>query len=261
MKNFKCLSDVHLEFYKGEKFIFLLNKMKESFLQSEHNHFLLLAGDIGRINNNYYYNQYKSFLNMTSQIFEKVILIPGNHEYYGSSFYETEKKLTDLTDYFHNVIFLNNSVFINNNICILGTTLWTEGHTKEYIKLNDFYEIQDFVKDHSLYSRIHSDNKEWLNHEIEKYKKDYELIILTHHQPSFRLIDAKYKKFHNMNHFFAANCDDLFTQSKIKYWIYGHTHTPFYGKLEDSPIQFICNAYGYPRENPFIQYFSEFNFH
>jgi len=258
MKNYKCLSDVHLEFYKGEKFINLLDNIKDSFIQSDHNDFLLLAGDIGRINNDFYYDQYKSFLDMTSQIFQHVILIPGNHEYYGSSFYETDKKLTELTDDFDNVTFLNNSVFIKDNVCILGTTLWAKGHTEEYMKMNDFYQIQDFVKDYMIYPQKHEENKKWLHDQIGLYKEDHNLIILTHHQPSFRLIHSQYKMHKNINHFFASSCDDLFSTQGIKYWVYGHTHTPFYGKLDEYDIHFVCNPYGYPEENHFIQYYSEF---
>jgi predicted MPP superfamily phosphohydrolase len=259
MINFKVISDIHLEFYRGKKYLNLLKNILHAFQNSNNNDFLLLSGDIGRVDTEHHYQQYSHFLENMSRVFKNVIMIPGNHEYYGSFIFETEKKLSDIVKNFKNVNLLNNSVYIKNDICILGTTLWSEGNLQECQRLNDFYQIHDFKNDPSLYSKIHSLNKIWLKETIEKYRDIHKIIVLTHHQPSFRLIDPKYLKFESMNSFFAANVDDLFTIPNIKYWIYGHTHTPFNGKIDTCHVHFICNPYGYPNENPSIEFFSEFN--
>ena len=71
-------------------------------------------------------------------------------------------------------------------------------------------------------------------------------IVITHHVPSFSLIDVKYKT-QNMqlyNQWFYCNMDSLIeTQiDKIECWIYGHTHTPSDVKINGIP--FLCNPIG-----------------
>ena len=51
------------------------------------------------------------------------------------------------------------------------------------------------------------------------------------------------------NQWFYCNMDDLIkiNVTKIKYWIYGHTHTP--SNIIINEIPFLCNPIGYPNEN------------
>jgi len=44
------------------------------------------------------------------------------------------------------------------------------------------------------------------------------------------------------NQWFYCDLDNL-----IKYWFYGHTHTPLNVKIHNIP--FLCNPIGYPNEN------------
>ena len=70
---------------------------------------------------------------------------------------------------------------------------------------------------------------------------------MTHHLPSYKLIDRKYINDNkHLNKYFASNSDDLFVPT-IKAWIYGHTHT---GSVRECHgIKLYCNPYGYPGEN------------
>lgn len=257
MIHIKVLSDLHLEFYKGKRFINKVHSILNSFEQSsQNNEILLLAGDIGRVDTIANYEKYKFFLNSVSPLFQHVLFIPGNHEYYGSSIEKTNQKLSQLAH--ENIHFLDNSVFTINNLCVLGSTLWSPGNPQEFMKINDFHEIQDFFHTFENYHNIHQQHKKWLEETISLNQHDYQLLLLTHHQPSRRLIHPKYNQYEHLNPFFAAEMDHLFNYACIKYWVYGHTHTPFYGKIDSSNIHFVCHPYGYPNENPNIPFFYEF---
>jgi len=52
--------------------------------------------------------------------------------------------------------------------------------------------------------------------------------------------------------------DDLIETNgnKIKYWIYGHTHTP--SNIFINEIPFLCNPIGYPNENSNLDFQKSF---
>jgi hypothetical protein len=45
-------------------------------------------------------------------------------------------------------------------------------------------------------------------------------------------------------------------RNKIKYWIYGHTHTP--SNIFINEIPFLCNPIGYPNENSNLDFQKSF---
>ena len=56
------------------------------------------------------------------------------------------------------------------------------------------------------------------------------------------------------NQWFACNMDTFIqdNKTKIKCWIYGHTHTASCSSIDGIP--FLCNPIGYPYENFQIDY-------
>jgi len=69
---------------------------------------------------------------------------------------------------------------------------------------------------------------------------------MTHHLPSYQLIDPKYKIFKEINCYFATNLDYLFGPH-IKYWLYGHTHQPNQTIINN--IKLLVNPLGYKHES------------
>ena len=74
--------------------------------------------------------------------------------------------------------------------------------------------------------------------------------------PLYSLINIKYKspRMIPYNQWFYCDLDYLMEihNDKIKYWFYGHTHTP-----EDTiinGIHFLCNPIGYPNENEKVNF-------
>lgn len=237
------LSDVHLEFYK--------RTIPYGF-DLIGGDILCLAGDIGYPESELYF----TFLSYCSPLFKYVFIVAGNHEYYKTvthplkTIQNTNQKIIDSCKHYCNVHFLSESAFYipEYNLNVLGTTLWTGGE----VDLDDMYQYNDFQKIHSMglegyMQRLHETSLLFLKDELQKHKHDgSKVLVLTHHLPSFQLIDPQYKES-GMNHLFATNLDDLFRDYTIHHWICGHSHFPIQKIIENTKVW--MNPVGYPGEN------------
>ena len=239
--NFHIISDIHLEFryYSLKSHI---NKENRNGIPENEEINLILAGDVG------YPDQktFKDFIKSVSKLYDYVFIISGNHEYYKKDIYTTKKLLKEVCDLYINIYFLDNQVVSHNNINIIGSTLWTyvdESDIARKYPINDYSLIKDFTINTS--NQLYKEGRTFLEKEIEKTKQDgKECIVITHHIPSFSLIDSIYKDG-EINSYFASNCDDLI-KKPIKLWAYGHTHLKSNHNISD--VELICNPKGYPNE-------------
>jgi predicted MPP superfamily phosphohydrolase len=233
----RYLSDLHLEFLTPDETQTLITKIQPSM-----DEICILAGDIG----NPYQPNYDTFMEFISKGFKKAFVISGNHEYYNKT-----KTIQQTIDYqkeyftrFDNISFLDNSYEIYNQYCFIGTTLWSKITNPKY-KINDVYNIPQF--NHIEYNKLNAASIEFLEDAIND-----NCIIITHHLPSDSLTHPKYKNdllLLPYNQWFSCDMDTFIenNKSKIKCWIYGHTHTPSNKMIHDIP--FVCNPIGYPDEN------------
>lgn len=224
------ISDIHLEFLSEPK-----------RLSSEAD-ILCLAGDIGYPSSPIY----RQFLKHVSEQFLKVFLITGNHEYYRSTSMEhTDAKIREIiaSEGLANISFLDNSFEDYKGVRFVGTTLWSKVDPTTEARINDFYEIPGMTL--PLYNELHSIAYEFLDSEDVR-ESPLPVVVMTHHLPSYSLIDPKYAKYAKYNQFFASECSSLFSPN-IKAWIYGHTHSENYKVIDN--IQFACNPVGYPLES------------
>jgi predicted phosphohydrolase len=245
------LSDVHLEFYKHPKQI---ERLVASILSSVSckDAILLLCGDIGRLDTKYDFDKYHTFLSLLTPHFNKIVLVAGNHEYYGSSISVTNDRLRSLQK--DRIIVLDNDVLILQSeprpIAVIGTTLWGYCETlsgKNYV--NDFRHITTFRDDPNEYNRIGRNSREWLTENIRLYAPTHNIIVMTHHLPSYELIDPRYADEFLLNPYYAQSMDEIFTTDSIRLWVYGHTHIPSVREIQGT--RFVCNPFGYPDEcNP-----------
>ena len=110
------------------------------------------------------------------------------------------------------------------------------------------YNIPNLV--YIKYNKLNILSKDFLEDTILNINSQ-NCIIITHHVPSYSLIDEKYKtiKMNEYNQWFYSNMDNFISlyKDKIKCWIYGHTHTPSTKIIDE--IFFLCNPIGYPNEN------------
>ena len=234
----RYFSDLHLEFLNIKNVELLIKNIPPS-----ENEICILAGDIG----NPYQPQYDIFMEFISKVFIKTFVISGNHEYYNKkqTIQQTNDFLKEYYKKFDNISYLNNTFEYYKNYCFIGTTLWSK-ITNPVYNINDTKCIPSF--NYIKYNELHESCVEFLENALENNNN---CIIITHHVPSFTLVDKKYKTPSMLpyNQWFNCDMDELIEKEKdnIKCWIYGHTHTPSSTIINEIP--FVCNPIGYPNEN------------
>ncbi len=233
------ISDIHLEYYKD---IEIDNLVKNKIIPIAP--ICVLAGDIGYP----FEKSYEYFLEKISKKFIHVFIIHGNHEYYQikhkKTMNEMLEKTKDITNKIHNLHFLDNSYYDLDEYRFVGTTLWSIIENPEFT-VNDSKQIKEFTveKCNDLYAKNIIFIDDILKKSVIDNKK---VIMITHHLPSFKLIDIKYAKYKEYNQCFASNCED-FIVKPIICWIFGHTHSPVNMLINNIPC--IANPIGYPGEN------------
>jgi len=238
----RYLSDLHLEFIKPQKLDKFINKIFTDEITNDE--ICVLAGDIG----NPYTSNYDKLMKFISKKFIKSFVIAGNHEFYNKkkNMNETIAFLKEYFNNFENITFLNNSYEYYENYCFIGTTLWSK-ITDLSTEINDIHAIPNF--NCIQYNEL---NKVCVNFLEEALENNYsQCVVITHHVPSYSLINDKYKtsEINNYNQWFYCDMDNFIEKKKdkIKCWIYGHTHTP--SDVIINEIPFLCNPIGYPNEN------------
>lgn len=239
-------SDLHLE----------CGKFKVPKRPEDAETILILNGDIGER------GKPREFVERCAKQFKFVLYILGNHEFYGGEYNAVKKYWKDREAEHDNLFVLDNEVFIHDDIRILGATMWTDLNNgdfmaMEYAKrnMNDYHVIELYTPNevgpyiHQNTRRLqpsdtikyHAATISFFEEELSK-EWDGTTIVCTHFSPSPSLAAGEFAN-HPLNPAFHANCDRLFNQYKIDYWLFGHTHTAINVKLGDTYV--MSNPRGY----------------
>ena len=237
----RLLSDLHME---GHKYDY----------KSQGEDVVLLLGDI---------HTKCRHAEILDQINEstRIILIAGNHEYYGSTFEGVNSTLKDFELIYPNLTYLDNDSVDFNGVSFFGGTMWTD--FKLYGENDVPYVIQDttryiadyrYIDKFASYPNYQGSKEKWtIGDTIEQYEifgknfdrwvKDKEgmtRICLTHFLPSIKSVDAQFKGC-ILNGYFASNQEHRLTL--VDWWFHGHTHSSCnYENVR-------CNPRGYGAEN------------
>lgn len=237
-------SDLHLEFNS----LFLEN--------IEPADVLILAGDIvsvlkfKRESEFDDQNDTSEFFKLVTSKFKHVLMVMGNHEYYGSDINQAIPVLKSLVPY-NNFHILDGEYIVIDNHLFVGGTLWTNYNDEDPItmmlapnKINDYRVISNNNARITVNDIIHRHKHfvKWLEN-VDKSGYDANILI-THHSPSTQTTADHYKNDFHMNGLFGSNLDHIL--SNFDYAIFGHQHDP------KTPIVNECvmlnNARGYPFE-------------
>ncbi len=240
MRKFTYMSDLHLEMEVDEDWSKIV-PLKERDI-------LILAGDIGHPAD----PKLTSFLRYVKQMFNLVIYVPGNHEYYGSSLIKSNQLLTKIcTDC--GVHLLNKNILVINDysgnrpIVIIGTTLWSHIPPEHYTTiagyLNDYRQIENFTTITS--SQLFEKNYQWLLAHIKHLSPSHQIVVVTHHAPL--LTGTSNPKYEGKvtNYGFASDCSEII-ESGVDCWVFGHTHHNT--RLNHKGTLIVANQRGYPNE-------------
>lgn len=233
----QVLSDIHIERYNR------IQKVPAFLVTGE---ILVLCGDIGYPTS----SLYKDFLTSVSKNYSHVILIAGNHEYYGKKrarnsldVDQINERIQEVITEFDNVHFLNRNTITIDGIKFAGCVLWAriDPEHADYIArgMNDYYKIRvgGELIDTSWVRQQHQRDWEWLSKELEEAVPT---IVCTHHCPSMRFL----KTTDNFSSAYATDLEDQIPPH-VKFWFCGHTHHPIDIIATNGITRLVNNPVGY----------------
>ena len=181
-----------------------------------------------------------------------VILVPGNHEYYGGSLGQTFDKLKRNAEG-SLVHVLNDEQVVLDGVRFLGCTLWTDyrltgneplAQWDAQQRMNDFKRVRDenFSKIRPLgISARHAKSRRFLERAFGT-PFDGPTVVVSHHAPSELSIHERYRTLPgHLNASYASRLDELMGPAVL--WVHGHTHDSFDYELYGTRI--VCNPRGY----------------
>ena len=226
---FQLMSDLHLEF--GWDYPDVEEKLDTT---------LILAGDI---ETNLF--ALENFVTYMCSKYERVIMVAGNHEFYGQDYRYVLSELRKIGP--NNFIFMENNslTLMEEKVQIIGATLWS----------SPSFGVFNYINDSRL---IQYDNRKLCSSDIEKFneystkyiksklEKDLGLgwrkVVVTHFGPDARLMHPKWLKDNQMStYFWASGFENHFHMATA--WFFGHTHDPT-NMLIDG-CRCVCNPHGY----------------
>tara|TARA_R110002020_G_scaffold279976_3_gene495767 strand:- start:15 stop:782 length:768 start_codon:yes stop_codon:yes gene_type:complete len=236
---FRLFSDLHNEFDKEEGLVGFIPPE----LPTDGETVLVLAGDIdikGRA---------IKYANILSKRFKAVILVGGNHDYWGGNLSSIYNKWLEGAK--ENVYPLINSHVVIDDVVFCGGTLWTDYNDHdafcmwkakesmlEYHKIRYGDNYRKFtptlaLADHKSCLRA---IQEGLSVEARKH------VVVTHMSPSYSLGEPKYIGS-EMEHYYHSNLDWLVPEADV--WCFGHTHYNLERVVGENNTLVISNQRGY----------------
>jgi predicted phosphohydrolase len=219
-------SDIHVDHWRDRW---------RAYVPVERSKVLICAGDIGEM----CWPRAVDTLKELCKLWEEVYYLPGNHDYYESSFAHIDPILLKLENEISNLTILRTGqIHKLGDYKLIGDTAWVPKHNNLIrYPINDLKLISDILP--GMYNRFSA----W--RDFLQAEADPNTIVVTHHLPAEDCIAAPFKG-DNYNCWFMGDCKDIILDKKPKIYIYGHTHHAFDFMLGETRM--ICNPQGYPGE-------------
>lgn len=234
------LSDLHLELEGNVEFL------RRTPLKVTGD-ILIVAGDSFYLEDS---NMRRSFFwKWASDNYEQVLLIPGNHEYYGGYDIRANGDSWEWK-FMSNVGYYNNKVVTIGDTDIILSTLWShispENAQAINIFLTDFhratYNGHDFTPDD--YNKEHEKCLQFVKHAVAKSKARHRVVV-THHSPTRLCTPRKLQVIRggSLQEAFTVDLTDYIAKAPIDYWIYGHSHVNYEAMISGTIV--TSNQLGY----------------
>lgn len=240
-------SDLHLEFRENS------NYLKEYPL-SVSGEILVLAGDIGYIGDDNYSKH--PFWDWASEIYSRVIVVPGNHEFY--KMFDIDQLYNGWTLEIRKNIscYYNVVIPLDDETDLIATTLW--GHIELHNAFRTESVISDFHRirqgnealDWNRFNEEHNRCFRFLDESV-KHCKAKHIIVASHHVPSYELVAPEFKGS-PLDGAFTVELGDYIAASPIEYWIYGHSHRNIDKIIGNTRC--VSNQLGYVFQNEHISF-------
>lgn len=219
---FQVCSDIHFE-EMGDA-----HKISFDHILKPSAPYLILAGDIGDPAT----CVFADFLAFCSERFERIFMVAGNHEYYGTrSMDATDALLSAVCSRFSNVTLMNQASHeIAPDVILLGLTLWT--YVPRFVwnealsKVNDYKYIPGCTPQEL--NLLHARHADWLRRQLAlASQRGQRVIVVTHHPPS--MSGTSLPRFSNdpVKYCYRNRLDSLVSSPCNVAWVCGHTHFSF----------------------------------
>ena len=230
-------SDLHLELEENSDYI-------KDFPLIPCGNILILAGDIGYIGHSTYDNH--PFWDWASESYERVLVVPGNKEFYGN-FDLSQLKNGIKIEIRQNIHWYYNKSETINGIEFILTPLWSFIPVSAESSVKKIHPDFKFIRHNGellsidIYNKLHSQCIEFLMKELQEKKG--KRVIVSHHVPTLQCISNEFKG-NQMNCAFYSDMEKLMKLFNPDYWVYGHSHRNV-GRLEISKTVLLSNQLGY----------------
>lgn len=206
---------------------------------------LVLAGDIGYIGHESY--ELHPFWDWVSNNFRQVVVVPGNHEFYGGWDLNNlhngmQVYIRDNVQWYYNsVIMIDGTEFI---LSPLFSTIQPDAKAIITSRLADFTHIEQDSERLTVegYNKLHAECRAFLETVFATPKTDRRVVV-THHAPSFKCVHPDFVGS-ILNCAFYNDMDNLIEKSGADYWIYGHSHRNT-GEVKIGDTTLLSNQLGY----------------
>lgn len=219
--NITVMSDLHLNFSS-------LNGLPGGDI-------LILAGDIIEVGDiklmNKHRANYQKFFDEETSKYNQVLYVYGNHEYYGGDFNETDSLIKSMLPM--NVTVLQDSYIKIDDVYFYGATMWTDIKNEDPLTVMSVEQLMcDYTDIHHGKTKLkthhtvkaHKESKTKLLEFLKLHKQD-KVVVITHHAPSWKSIEDRYKGT-TISHAYATELSEIILDNpQIRYWVHGHTHT------------------------------------
>lgn len=242
----RIISDIHTDINKGYKFDF-------------GDDFIVCCGDISG-------NRFTTEDWVRKNI-KRGIFIEGNHLGYDRVTFDEDDSLTSSIGYLKtkfadgDVVFLENDYRVVDDVVFIGCILYTDFclyNNEEYCKqlattsLNDFRYVK-VLKDGIIETitpedtvELHKESLEFIEKTCQKFK-DKKVVVISHHAPSEKCIEEKYKD-DLLSAAFVSDLEWLIEKyDNIKLWCHGHVHHDVDFSLHGTRV--VAHPFGYYNEN------------
>lgn len=191
-----------------------------------------------------------------------VVLVAGNHEFYGGDFNKTLSALRAAAQPLQDIYFLEMDSVVIQGVRFLGATLWTtfssSHYAPEYVMEQSQHYIADFTDIGHGRERLHPRDVAiynaltglWLEQELAK-PFDGKTVVVSHFAPHHAAAHPAFKDagppHDEVNAYFLSDCSALMREYPIDAWLYGHTHHSV-DVVVEGRTRLISNQRGYPGE-------------
>lgn len=185
-----------------------------------------------------------------------VILVAGNHEYYGGASPKTLDEMRRAAEG-TNVQLLDCDEAYVGGVRLLGATMWTDfaifpdrDRNMELARhaMNDFHRIR-VSPDYSRFRpsdalKLNRKTMTWLRSRLDEVYQGA-TVVVTHHAPSMRSCHPDYSA-DPLTSAFVIDAENLMGAERVALWIHGHTHHCVDYEINGTRV--LSNQRGYPGE-------------